>query len=150
MSETERLRVALEESVKLQSHYASLLNQYDGGQRMTFASADEWLARVAEVLSGTVGGRTRTAAPVNLATPTEKVIIVAGTHAQAMQLAYELGYRTQWQQFRYVIYASEPYRIYGLDHSIPYYVTGTATERKDYHELIQLLATRGHKRLSLP
>lgn len=37
---------ALEESVKLQSHYASLLNTYDGGQRMQFSTADEWIKRL--------------------------------------------------------------------------------------------------------
>jgi hypothetical protein len=41
-----RLTQALEESVKLQSHYATLLNDYDGGHRLTFASADEWLRRL--------------------------------------------------------------------------------------------------------
>lgn len=40
---------ALEESVKLQSHYALLLNSHDCGRRMQFASADEWLARLDEV-----------------------------------------------------------------------------------------------------
>ena len=39
---------ALEESVKLQSHYAALLNQYDGGKRMTFRNADEWILRLQE------------------------------------------------------------------------------------------------------
>jgi hypothetical protein len=42
------LRAALEESVKLQSHYATLLNAWDGGQRLTFVNADEWLARLKE------------------------------------------------------------------------------------------------------
>ena len=52
-SEQEALRLrivelqrALEESVKLQSHYASLLNQYDGGLRLGFGSADAWIARL--------------------------------------------------------------------------------------------------------
>lgn len=40
------LRLALEESLKLQSHYAVLLNQYDGGERNTFSSADIWMARL--------------------------------------------------------------------------------------------------------
>lgn len=40
------LREALEESVKLQSHYAELLNMYDGGRRLQFADVDEWLARL--------------------------------------------------------------------------------------------------------
>lgn len=42
----DELRKALEESVKLQSHYAELLNGYDGGSRMTFKSAEEWIARL--------------------------------------------------------------------------------------------------------
>jgi len=40
------LGIALEESVKLQSHYAGLLNIYDGGERMQFASAKEWTDRL--------------------------------------------------------------------------------------------------------
>jgi hypothetical protein len=39
---------ALEESVKLQSHYAVLLNGWDGGQRRPFGSAAEWLERLRE------------------------------------------------------------------------------------------------------
>ena len=39
------LREALDESVKLQSHYAALLNDYDGGKRMRFNS-DTWLSRL--------------------------------------------------------------------------------------------------------
>lgn len=42
-----RLRDALEQSVKLQSHYAMLLNGWDGGERSQFANADEWIARLA-------------------------------------------------------------------------------------------------------
>jgi hypothetical protein len=38
--------VALEESVKLQSHYAELLNAWDGGERLKFADAGEWIARL--------------------------------------------------------------------------------------------------------
>ncbi len=38
-------RSALEESVKLQSHYAELLNMHDGGKRRVF-TADEWIARL--------------------------------------------------------------------------------------------------------
>jgi hypothetical protein len=45
----ERLRIALRESLRLQSHYAGLLNQYDGGERRTFGSPDEWIARLREV-----------------------------------------------------------------------------------------------------
>ena len=37
---------ALTESVKLQSHYAKLLNMHDEGERMIFNSIDEWLERL--------------------------------------------------------------------------------------------------------
>ncbi len=40
---------ALEESIKLQSHYAYLLNMYDSGQRMQFKNAMEWIERLREV-----------------------------------------------------------------------------------------------------
>jgi hypothetical protein len=40
------LRRALEESVKLQSHYAGLLNQYDGGERLQFESIEAWMKRL--------------------------------------------------------------------------------------------------------
>lgn len=42
------LRTALEESVKLQSHYAELLNMHDGGRRIGFANADAWIRRLRE------------------------------------------------------------------------------------------------------
>jgi len=42
------LYVALEESVRLQSHYAKLINGYDGGERHSFGSAEEWIARLRE------------------------------------------------------------------------------------------------------
>ena len=44
-----QLRAALDESVKLQSHYAGLLNIYDGGQRMQFADREAWMARLAKL-----------------------------------------------------------------------------------------------------
>ena len=40
---------ALEELVKLQAHYAKLLNMQDGGQRIAFESAEQWLARLKEL-----------------------------------------------------------------------------------------------------
>lgn len=40
---------ALEQSVKLQSHYATLLNMHDGGKRTPFKDANEWLHRLREV-----------------------------------------------------------------------------------------------------
>ena len=45
-AENERLKEALEKSVKLQSHYAVLLNQYDGGERMIFTNAAQWMSRL--------------------------------------------------------------------------------------------------------
>lgn len=44
----DELLVALEASLRLQSHYAFLLNTYDGGARAQFASAEEWIARLKE------------------------------------------------------------------------------------------------------
>jgi hypothetical protein len=46
---------ALFESVRLQSHYATLLNQHDDGARRTFTYA-EWLARVDELKRRPNGG----------------------------------------------------------------------------------------------
>ena len=40
------LREALEQSVKLQSHYARLLNEYDNGERIIFNTTQEWLDRL--------------------------------------------------------------------------------------------------------
>lgn len=44
--EVKRLRFALDESLKLQSHYASLLNEHDGGERIGFKTVEEWLKRL--------------------------------------------------------------------------------------------------------
>jgi hypothetical protein len=44
--EIERLRGALSESLKLQSHYAKLLNMHDGGKRIGFDSVEAWLERL--------------------------------------------------------------------------------------------------------
>ena len=40
------LKIALEESLKLQCHYAELLNAYDGGLRKGFKTVDEWIDRL--------------------------------------------------------------------------------------------------------
>lgn len=48
-NEINELKIALAESLKLQSHYAKLLNQYDGGQRISFDNNDEWLTRLKEI-----------------------------------------------------------------------------------------------------
>jgi hypothetical protein len=55
--EMERLRAALERSVQLQSHYAKLLNEYDGGNRMQFDDADQWLARLEQIKVFRSGGK---------------------------------------------------------------------------------------------
>jgi hypothetical protein len=44
------LERALEESVKLQSHYANLLNMHDGGQRLDFENSTQWIARLRETM----------------------------------------------------------------------------------------------------
>jgi hypothetical protein len=46
---TLELMVALTESVKLQSHYAELLNMHDGGARMQFSGPEEWIERLKKV-----------------------------------------------------------------------------------------------------
>jgi hypothetical protein len=44
----EDLRIALDESLKLQAHYAKLLNIHDGGKRVVFEKADAWVSRLRE------------------------------------------------------------------------------------------------------
>lgn len=44
----EQLRIALDESVRLQSHYAQLLNMHDHGARKTFTCVREWIERLRE------------------------------------------------------------------------------------------------------
>lgn len=46
IKENKELKIALEKSLTLQRHYAKLLNSYDGGERIVFNSAEEWLARL--------------------------------------------------------------------------------------------------------
>jgi hypothetical protein len=43
---------ALEESVKLQAHYAKLLNMHDGGCRHAFFDGKEWMERLAKAKEG--------------------------------------------------------------------------------------------------
>lgn len=43
------LMLALIESVSLQSHYAMLLNGYDGGQRLQFSCVASWIERLKKV-----------------------------------------------------------------------------------------------------
>jgi len=59
MTEEQRLNhnymqilLALNESLKLQAHYAELLNMHDGGQRRLFKTIDDWLSRLIE--TGTI------------------------------------------------------------------------------------------------
>jgi hypothetical protein len=42
----EVLEIALCESLVLQSHYAALLNRFDDGHRLTFATANDWIDRL--------------------------------------------------------------------------------------------------------
>ena len=46
----EDLYIALREALKLQKHYAELLNMHDGGQRRSevFATPETWIARLRE------------------------------------------------------------------------------------------------------
>ena len=44
----EDLEIALAESVKLQAHYAKLINMHDGGERAIFPTSEEWIARLRE------------------------------------------------------------------------------------------------------
>ena len=43
------LRFALGKSLFLQSHYAELLSDYDGGERRKFGTVEDWMARLREV-----------------------------------------------------------------------------------------------------
>jgi hypothetical protein len=43
------LEIALAESLKLQAHYAQLLNMHDGGERMIFISVESWIKRLKEI-----------------------------------------------------------------------------------------------------
>lgn len=43
------LKLALEEALRLNAHYASLLNQYDSGNRRGFATMEDWLKRLRDI-----------------------------------------------------------------------------------------------------
>ena len=45
-TEAHRVMAALRESLKLQCHYAKLLNMHDGGERMTFQTPAQWMDRI--------------------------------------------------------------------------------------------------------
>ncbi len=47
--ETEKLKIALAESVKLQSHGAELLNMQGGRERMVFKSSEKWIERLQKI-----------------------------------------------------------------------------------------------------
>ena len=40
------IEIALDESLKLQAHYAKLLNMWDGGNRMIFKDRQSWIDRL--------------------------------------------------------------------------------------------------------
>lgn len=48
----ERMSNALDEAMKLQTHYAELLNDYDGGKRVGFQSGEAWMERLEECGKG--------------------------------------------------------------------------------------------------
>lgn len=48
-------RTALDESVKLQSHYAGLLNTYDGGKRLQFRDRESWMERLGAMIAADSG-----------------------------------------------------------------------------------------------
>jgi hypothetical protein len=50
-AQVEQQRKGLEASVKLQSHYAYLLNMHDGGKRLLFHDASAWMDRLAKLTS---------------------------------------------------------------------------------------------------
>ena len=66
LKELQQLNVALEESVKLQTHYAGILNQYDGGVRMQFYTVDSWVNRLTET-----GRLAKEESPNTTPTPTD-------------------------------------------------------------------------------
>jgi len=45
----DELRTALDALIKLQAHYAKLLNLHDGGRRHAFTSTEEWLERLQQL-----------------------------------------------------------------------------------------------------
>jgi len=56
----DELRIALDESVRLQAHYAKLLNMHDAGKRMIFPTTALWLLRLRETgfIQGKLAGGT--------------------------------------------------------------------------------------------
>lgn len=49
VSDRAALVTALDKLTKLYGHYATLLNDFDGGRRKPFANAQEWLDRLHEL-----------------------------------------------------------------------------------------------------
>ena len=43
------LLIALKESLKLQAHYAKLLNEYDNGERVVFENVGNWINRLRDL-----------------------------------------------------------------------------------------------------
>jgi len=85
----EDLYVALRESVKLQSHYAGLLNGYDGGKRRPFSTPEAWIARLRE--TGDLPN-----APVRRGTPSPQV---AGSDRGCHNC--EHGHLGGWKTYRH-------------------------------------------------
>jgi hypothetical protein len=59
--DAETVMLALAASVGLQSHYAGLLNMYDGGKRRQFSNPDEYIQRLVDI--GLIPNKTAQVAP---------------------------------------------------------------------------------------
>lgn len=46
LEELKVMRIALHQSLQLQSHYAELLNAHDGSHRIGFKTTEEWLKKI--------------------------------------------------------------------------------------------------------
>jgi len=46
------LQESLDESIKFQTHYAELLNMYDGGKRIIFKNSEQWIKRLQALKGG--------------------------------------------------------------------------------------------------
>jgi hypothetical protein len=75
------LWAALEESVKLQSHYAQLLNMHDGGQRKEFSDAHAWVDRLIDIGTLPVRRRKRVFFAFAKVTPEIVTVLTAASHA---------------------------------------------------------------------
>lgn len=78
------LRNALFGSVTLQAHYADLLNQYDGGERLTFKSTAEWMARLMELPGGSLLTENAMRAVKSEGTALERAVVLQGDRLEKL------------------------------------------------------------------